>query len=147
VGFESSHMARRRLAAAAMRHWRVQEALALAAPDAPALDADGPSFFTPAATPAGPPDSAWTAPALSGYAVPGSAAQPAAGLLEELAHDIVDTPGAGGALIAALADQLRVLRLVAEALARTPDRPLPAAVAEAVHRTLGEASHGQPLSA
>jgi len=69
-----------------------------------------------------------------------------AGSLEVLAQDIADTPGAGGALLAAFAEQVRVLRLVAEASDRAPGVPLPASVLAAVHAAIGEASFGSPAT-
>ena len=113
MGFESSQVARRRLAAAAMSNRRVQEALALLAP----ATGEAPVVPSPAA-PHGPLGEA----------------------LETLALDIVDTPGAGGALLAAFAEQVRALRLVAEALDRVPDAPLPPAIGLAVRSALAHAT-------
>jgi hypothetical protein len=124
VGFESSHVARRRLAAAAMSNQRVQEALAL---------------FTPAAEPQ-------PAPAdLAHVDVPRADAG-LANTLETLAVDIVDTPGAGGALLLSFAEQVRALRLVAEALDRMPDAPLPPAIGQAVRSALAQATFTPPLA-
>lgn len=117
MGFESSHVARRRLAAAAMCNRRVHEALATITPTGRAAEPD-----------------------------PGPDARPLAEALEVLALDIADTPGAGGALLATFAEQVRVLRLVAEALDRTPDAPLPPAVAAAVRVALREATFADPLA-
>lgn len=124
MGFESSHVARRRLAAAAMSNRRVQEALAL---------------FTPAAE-------AHSAPADVARADAPRADAALAGTLETLAVDIVDTPGAGGALLLSFAEQVRALRLVAEALDRMPDAPLPPAIGHAVRCALAQATFASPLA-
>lgn len=59
--------------------------------------------------------------------------------LDDLAHDIIATPGAGGALIAAYAAQARALTLVVEAAQRAGSAPLPASVVAAAQEAL--ASH------
>ncbi len=115
MGFESSDVARRRLAAMAMSNRRVQEALALPDP-APAWAATGAEPAAPA------PDGAL------------------ARSLEVLVQDIAETPGAGGALLATFAEQTRVLRLVVEASRRAPGAPLPAAVLDAVRGALDAAA-------
>jgi len=120
VGFESSDVARRRLAALAMSNYRVQEALVPTGPDA---------VWSGTASEQGLPDLA-----IGGGALAGS--------LELLAQDIADTPGAGGALLAAFAEQVRVLRLVAEAADRAPETPLPAPILAAVRSAVGGASFG-----
>ncbi len=56
--------------------------------------------------------------------------------LESLARDIVATPGAGGALLAAYAAQARALLLVVEAARRGGQSPLPQAVLEAAQEAL-----------
>jgi adenine/guanine phosphoribosyltransferase-like PRPP-binding protein len=56
--------------------------------------------------------------------------------LESLAHDIVATPGAGGALLAAYAAQARALQLVVEAARRGGQSPLPHAVLAAAQEAL-----------
>lgn len=124
MGFESSHVARRRLAAAAMSNRRVQEALAL---------------FTPAAEAHSTPDDVARVDAPRADAA-------LAGTLETLAVDIVDTPGAGGALLLSFAEQVRALRLVAEALDRMPDAPLPPAIGQAVRSALAQATFTPPLA-
>jgi hypothetical protein len=124
VGFESSDVARRRLAAMAMSNHRVQEALVTSGADFVwngAPDGDGSHADV-------------VAPAGCGGALAGS--------LEVLAQDIADTPGAGGALLAAFAEQVRVLRLVAEATDRAPGAPLPASVLAAVRAAIGDATFG-----
>ena len=55
--------------------------------------------------------------------------------LDELAQDIVSTPGAGGALLAAYAAQARALSLVVEA-ARRGQHSLPATVLAAAQAAL-----------
>jgi hypothetical protein len=68
------------------------------------------------------------------------------GELDRLAGDILETPGAGGALLAAFAAQSRALYLVAEAAARSPDAPLPADVLGRVRRALEQASVNATLA-
>ncbi len=117
MGFESSQVARRRLAALAATNGRIQEALApsqfpgLSA--APKGRADRPES-TPLPTPSS---------ALVQH-------------LEGLAHDILNTPGAGGALIAAYAAQARALSMVVEAARRAGSGPLPASVLAAAQDAL-----------
>lgn len=124
MGFESSDVARRRLAAMAMSNQRVQEALVTTGTD-----------------------SVWAGDAVElGFAEHAIGGGALAGTLEVLAQDIADTPGAGGALLAAFAEQVRVLRLVAEATDRTPGAPLPASVLEAVHAAIGDAAFGSPAT-
>jgi hypothetical protein len=60
--------------------------------------------------------------------------------LEELARDIVATPGAGGALLAAYAAQARALTLVIEAARRGSAEPLPEDVIKAVQEALNAPS-------
>ncbi len=116
MGFESSHMARRRLASLAMSNRRVNEALAVASlneQDHAANAAGELSSYELAA---------------AGY----TGAQALALELETLAQDIANTPGAGGALLASFAEQTRVLQMVAQASQRSPGQPLPADVLQAV---------------
>jgi len=56
--------------------------------------------------------------------------------LDLLAHDIITTPGAGGALLAAYAAQARALTLVVEAARRAGGAPLPPAVLHAAEAAL-----------
>ena len=113
MGFESSHMARRRLASLAMSNRRVNEALAVASlNESPQSFHDLGHYELPACGPTG--------------------AQALALELEALAQDIVATPGAGGALLASFAEQTRVLQLVVQAARRSPGLPLPADVLQAV---------------
>ncbi len=56
--------------------------------------------------------------------------------LELLAREILATPGAGGALLAAYATQARALALVLEAVQRGEQSPLPAAVVQAVRHAM-----------
>jgi hypothetical protein len=107
-------MARRRLAAIAATNSRVQEALA-------------PAGFSgllngEMAASAGPRDlEASSALQLQ---------------LDLLAQDIVATPGAGGALLAAYAAQARALTMVVEASKRAGMGPLPQAVVSAAEAAL-----------
>lgn len=136
MGFESSHMARRRLATLAMSNRRVQDALStrphgtLAASLADVAMAPQPSQFggdRMTAPPSGAEHDSAAALALE---------------LESLAQDIADTPGAGGALLATFAEQARVLQLVAQAAQRAPGAPLPADVLAAVHAAVVGADTG-----
>ncbi len=119
VGFESSHMARRRLASLAMSNRRVNEALAVVA------DAEPTS------------GGACLAENMSG-------ARALAVELESLAQDIAATPGAGGALLASFAEQTRVLQLVEQASRRAPGEPLPRDVLDAVQAAVYGAVMGSP---
>ena len=66
-----------------------------------------------------------------------AAAHEVAGHLDELAHEIMATPGAGGALLVAFAAQARALLLVTEAVRRTQGAAaLPAEVMAAVQNAL-----------
>ncbi|WP_373061995.1 hypothetical protein [Gemmatimonas sp.] len=56
--------------------------------------------------------------------------------LDDLAHDIVAIPGAGGALLAAYAAQARALSMVVEAAKRAGSSPLPASVLMAAQDAL-----------
>ena len=60
--------------------------------------------------------------------------------LDHLAHDIMTTPGAGGALIAAYAAQARALSMVVEAARRAGTGPMPASVIAAVQEALAAPS-------
>jgi hypothetical protein len=62
------------------------------------------------------------------------------GALERLAGDILDTPGAGGALLVAFAAQTRALHLVAEAALRAPTAPLPRDVLQRVQQAIATAA-------
>lgn len=124
MGFESSRAARRRLAAIAATNKRVQEALS-------------PQVFP----------GLWESDAEVDQALERAesarAATPAAALhshLDVLAHDIVATPGAGGALLAAYAAQARALTMVVEAARRAGGAPLPAAVLHAAEAALSSPS-------
>lgn len=148
MGFEPSRIARRRLAALAATNDRVQQALSPA--QFPGLFAGEtgsyPSFRKERS--ADLPASSWPHSTTAEY-VPASASatgfpqadvgKPAPALvqhLDELAHDIVSTPGAGGALLAAYAAQARALSLVAEAALRGQGAPLPVSVLKAVQAAL-----------
>lgn len=60
--------------------------------------------------------------------------------LDDLAQDIVSTPGAGGALLAAYAAQARALSMVVEAARRAGASPLPTAVLLAAQEALSAPS-------
>lgn len=130
MGFESSQVARRRLAALAATNGRIQEALA-------------PSQFPGLGTPTG--GSAKSGAtgvradrpeALGGPATSAALVQH----LDMLAHDILTTPGAGGALIAAYAAQARALSLIVEAARRAGSGPLPASVLATAQEALAAPS-------
>ena len=132
MGFESSRAARRRLAAIAATNQRVQEALS---------PASFPGFFTEAEQ-----DEA----SLHMQAEQASSSVRTVLLHEQLdvlAHDIVATPGAGGALLAAYAAQARALMMVVEAARRAAGAPLPLAVLNAAEAALSSpnAFAGMPM--
>jgi hypothetical protein len=122
VGFESSRVARRRLAAIAATNTRVQEALSPSA---------FPGFFT---------DDTSEDRFLSEAYSANSAASALNSQLDVLAQDIVATPGAGGALLAAYAAQARALTMVVEAARRAVGAPLPASVIHAAEAALSSPS-------
>lgn len=124
MGFESSQVARRRLAALAASNGRIQEALA-------------PSSF-PGFESGGTQPSARRAERAEPANTPPSSAL--VQHLDSLAHDIIATPGAGGALIAAYAAQARALSMVVEAARRAGSGPLPASVLEAAQKALSTPS-------
>ena len=129
MGFESSRAARRRLAAIAATNQRVQEALS---------PASYPGLFD---AEYGPHDD---------FRVDASATNSQHELhdqLDVLAHDIVATPGAGGALLVAYAAQARALTMVVEAARRGGGAPLPEAVIHAAEAALSAPSGftGMPL--
>jgi hypothetical protein len=79
--------------------------------------------------------------ALAGLTASAGGAAPAAPAalvqhLDDLAQDIVATPGAGGALLAAYAAQARALSMVVEAARRAGSAPLPTAVLRAAQEAL-----------
>lgn len=121
MGFESSRAARRRLAAIAATNPRVREALSPSGfPGFFAEDEDGFAGDYTTGTMAGPNELHLQ--------------------LDLLAHDIVATPGAGGALLAAYAAQARALTMVVEAARRGGGAPLPAAVVHAAEAALSSAT-------
>lgn len=130
MGFESSQMARRRLAALAATNGRIQEALAPS--QFPGLNAGGKSTAA-----AGRSDRADSIGPTAGPAATGGALVQH---LDLLAHDIMTTPGAGGALIAAYAAQARALSLVVEAARRAGSGPLPASVIATAQEALSAPS-------
>ncbi len=58
------------------------------------------------------------------------------GPLEELAREILGTPGAGSALLSAYASQARALALVLEVIQRSDRHALPASVVQAVRQAM-----------
>ena len=122
MGYVSSRAARRRLAAVAATNKRVQEALSPSA---------FPGFF----------GDDHADELYFGEAPQRSASVEARGAelneqLDLLAHDIVATPGAGGALLAAFAAQARALTMVVEAARRSAGTPLPMSVLLAAEAAL-----------
>lgn len=129
MGFESSQVARRRLAALASSNGRVQEALATSA---------FPGFWATSSHQESshdrdvPPSSSSADTTFHGGALVRH--------LEDLAQDIVAIPGAGGALLAAYAAQARALSMVVEAAKRAGSSPLPASVLMAAQDALSAPS-------
>ena len=124
MGFESSRAARRRLAAIAATNQRVQEALS---------PSSFPGFFS----------ESQQDDSLAEQVAQASSSATAVELHEQLdvlAHDIVATPGAGGALLAAYAAQARALMMVVEAARRGGGAPLPIAVLHAAEAALSSPS-------
>lgn len=128
MGFESSRAARRRLAAIAATNKRVQEALSPSA---------FPGLFERESDEL----------ADAGFVSSRTQASELQEQLDVLAQDIVATPGAGGALLAAYAAQARALTMVVEAARRAGGAPLPAAVIAAAESALTSQSafSGLPL--
>ena len=113
MGFESAYAARRRLAVVAESNEFVHEAVR------DGLESPG-----------------WS-PSVRVESGKFAGAHEVAGHLDELAHAIMATPGAGGALLVAFAAQARALSLVMEAARRTPGAAgLPAEVMAAVQNAL-----------
>lgn len=130
VGFESSQVARRRLAALASSNDRVQEALSASVGGghwhlSPQQESRHQDFRHDREVPL-------TANAALGTPHDGALVRH----LDRLAHDIVATPGAGGALLAAYAAQARALSMVVEAAKRAGSAPLPASVLMAAQEAL-----------
>ena len=124
MGFESSRAARRRLAAVAATNQRVQEALS--ASSFPGFFGEQTFDFASSSTVDSP-----------------SPATPSGDLDDQrdwLAHAIIATPGAGGALLVAYAAQARALTLVVEAARRAGGAPLPPAVLHAAEAALSTPS-------
>ena len=121
MGFESSQVARRRLAALASSNGRVQEALSASA--FPGFEGNG-SYQ----------ETSRDREVPLGYS--GAPAGALARHLDDLAQDIVAIPGAGGALLAAYAAQARALSMVVEAAKRAAGSPLPASVLMAAQNAL-----------
>ena len=129
MGFESSQMARRRLAALASSNGRVQEALSASA---------FPGFWGNTSHQ----DSRQgrEVPLNSSATQGGSQGSALVRHLDDLAQDIVAIPGAGGALLAAYAAQARALSMVVEAAKRASGAPLPASVLMAAQDALSAPS-------
>ena len=121
MGFESSRIARRRLASLAATNDRVHEALS---------PSSFPGFFVPN-QPQKPAANAEFTDLHPNPAVSELALQ-----LDQLAREIVATPGAGGALLTAYAAQARALTLVIEAARRAGNNPLPESVLSAAQDAL-----------
>ena len=121
MGFESSRIARRRLAALATTNDRVQEALSPS--HFPGLFADKEVALSEVDVLPADAKHAGTVSALARQ-------------LDLLAQEIVATPGAGGALLAAYAAQARALTMVIEAARRAGDHPLPQSVVVAAQEAL-----------
>lgn len=130
MGFESSEVARRRLAVLAASNAIVQEAIAPAS--FPGTSAGASASPTPSRV-----VRARRTAAAAATVEPTASATPAlARQLEDLAQDIAAIPGAGGALLAAYAAQARALSLVVEAARRAGASPLPTAVLLAAQEAL-----------
>jgi hypothetical protein len=142
VGFESSRVARRRLASLAATNERVQEALAPSAfPDL--FTSDTTTLGTVGSVPDDMPLRLATHPRAHDSTPRGNEPTPFPSPshalvqhLDDLAQDIVSTPGAGGALLASYAAQARALTLVLEAARRSEGAPLPASVLLAAQHAL-----------
>lgn len=132
MGYESSRAARRRLAAVAATNKRVQEALSPSA---------FPGFFGEDHVETGYFDE--TPRSADSLAARGAELNEQ---LDLLAQDIVATPGAGGALLAAFAAQARALTMVVEAARRSAGTPLPMSVLLAAEAALSSPTgvHGLP---
>jgi hypothetical protein len=140
VGFESSQFARRRLAALASSNDRVQEALSASVGAghwhlSTGQESRQQDFRHDREVPL-------TANAAGGAPRDGAPRDgaPRDGALvrhlDSLAQDIMATPGAGGALLAAYAAQARALSMVVEAAKRAGSAPLPASVLMAAQEAL-----------
>lgn len=117
-------MARRRLAALAASNTSIQEALAPSA--FPGFELAGQFNSQPAEQ----------QPADIQHSTVPTTSTTLARQLEELALEIVATPGAGGALLAAYATQARALMMVMEATRRSDSVWLPESVMAAVKEAL-----------
>lgn len=127
MGFESSRIARRRLASLAATNDRVHEALS---------PSSFPGLFVSNEPPG---DAAPAAESFDGLHPHPSTSETVSALalqLDQLARDIVATPGAGGALLSAYAAQARALTMVIEAARRAGDSPLPSSVLVAAQEAL-----------
>lgn len=140
MGFESSRVARRRLASLAATNERVQEALSPSSFPGLMIGETGvyPALVSePLADVAeSRPARAEAAAHSTSSATNGPVPQALVLELDELAQDIVATPGAGGALLASYAAQARALTMVIEASRRSTNGTLPAAVLLAAQAAL-----------
>ncbi len=133
MGFESSQVARRRLAALASSNGRVQEALSASA---------FPGFWGNSSHPESRQDRDVSLSASATHSASQGGANGSALVrhLDDLAQDIVAIPGAGGALLAAYAAQARALSMVVEAAKRAGSAPLPPSVLMAAQDALSAPS-------
>ena len=129
MGFESSQVARRRLAALASSNGRVQEALSASA---------FPGFWGNTSHQESRQDR--EVPLNSSATHSASHGSALVRHLDDLAQEIVTIPGAGGALLAAYAAQARALSMVVEAAKRAGSAPLPASVLMAAQDALSAPS-------
>ncbi|MEO7998660.1 MAG: hypothetical protein ABI852_14520 [Gemmatimonadaceae bacterium] len=137
VGFESAYAARRRLAMVAITNEHVHEVLAPAGFSGLTLErnTDGPNASDHSRSTV----ESHKNEQLSASTLPERAESErgVAAHLDQLAQEIVSTPGAGGALLVAFAAQARALSLVVEAARRTHGAAgLPAEVMAAVQNAL-----------
>lgn len=129
MGFESAHAARRRLAMVAMTNDHVHDALAPAGFPGLTLERNTEGNGSTKEHSRSPMERSLTERAETERGV--------AAHLDQLAQDIVATPGAGGALLVAFAAQARALSLVVEAARRSQGAAgLPAEVMAAVQNAL-----------
>ncbi len=133
MGFESSQVARRRLAALASSNGRVQEALSTSTfPGFWGSSSQHESNHDREVPLSSLAESGASQGACDGASHGGALVRH----LDDLAQDIVSVPGAGGALLAAYAAQARALSMVVEAAKRAGSSPLPASVLMAAQNAL-----------
>lgn len=137
MGFESAYAARRRLAMVAMTNEHVHEVLAPVG--YPGLSLERNNESASVADISRSPLESTKSEQLTQCTLTERAESDCgvAQHLDQLAHEIVSTPGAGGALLVAFAAQARALSLVVEAARRTQGAAgLPADVIAAVQSAL-----------